>query len=366
MSLITRCPACTTLFRVVPDQLRVSEGWVRCGQCDEVFDANVHLQSEPGKPASLSTSAPISQLATVRPEQTVDEADDSGPTTSPEFMDHLQPAPSFEATPEYDLAVQLDWPGVSEFERDPLLCVRPGKSPAADPSLYLELPGDVPVYEEFAQPPEAVDVSSKWSPPLYSAASVLNSPVAGILGSVAPEVQAHKVRPSFSRNAQSPSVWTRPWLRWVLSALSLGLMLGLALQVVLHERDRLAASISDLRPALLTMCEAFNCKIAPYRQIDFVVIENSAFVKVRGDVYRLSITLKNTAPIDIAAPAVELTLTDLQEQPMIRHVLSAADLGASTSGLVAGGDLTLAIPVHVKTASPSDRISGYRLLAFYP
>ena len=33
MSLITRCPACGTMFKVVPDQLRISEGWVRCGHC---------------------------------------------------------------------------------------------------------------------------------------------------------------------------------------------------------------------------------------------------------------------------------------------------------------------------------------------
>ena len=37
MSLATRCPACGTIFRVVQDQLKVSEGWVRCGQCHEVF-----------------------------------------------------------------------------------------------------------------------------------------------------------------------------------------------------------------------------------------------------------------------------------------------------------------------------------------
>ena len=366
MSLITRCPACTTLFRVVPDQLRVSEGWVRCGQCDEVFDANVHLQSEPDKPAPLSASAPVAPSSAVRPEQTVDEADDSGPTTSPEFMDHPPPAPMFEATSEHDLAAQLDWPEASDFASDPLLNVRPGKSPVADPSLYLELPGDALVPEEFAQLSEAVDVLPKWSPPLHDEASVLNSPAAGIQESVTPEIQAHLVRPSFLRDAQSPSVWNRLWVRWILAVLSLGLMLGLSFQVVLHERDRLAASISDLRPALLAMCEAFNCKISPYRQIDFVVIENSAFVKVRGDVYRLNITLKNTASIDIAAPAVELTLTDLQDQPMIRHVLSATDLGASNGNLVAGSDLTLVIPVHVKTVNPSDRISGYRLLAFYP
>ena len=44
MSLITRCPACSTLFKVVPDQLRVSEGLVRCGQCDLVFNANAYLK----------------------------------------------------------------------------------------------------------------------------------------------------------------------------------------------------------------------------------------------------------------------------------------------------------------------------------
>jgi predicted Zn finger-like uncharacterized protein len=39
MSLATRCTACGTAFRVVQDQLKVSEGWVRCGQCREVFNA---------------------------------------------------------------------------------------------------------------------------------------------------------------------------------------------------------------------------------------------------------------------------------------------------------------------------------------
>jgi predicted Zn finger-like uncharacterized protein len=51
MSLATRCPACGTIFRVVQDQLKVSEGWVRCGQCHEVFhgiEALFDLDSEPG------------------------------------------------------------------------------------------------------------------------------------------------------------------------------------------------------------------------------------------------------------------------------------------------------------------------------
>jgi predicted Zn finger-like uncharacterized protein len=46
MSLITSCPACGTMFRVVPDQLKISEGWVRCGHCSEVFDATANLSDE--------------------------------------------------------------------------------------------------------------------------------------------------------------------------------------------------------------------------------------------------------------------------------------------------------------------------------
>ncbi|WP_031407821.1 zinc-ribbon domain-containing protein [Thiomonas sp. FB-Cd] len=39
MSLATRCPHCNTAFRLVRDQLLLSQGWVRCGRCGEAFNA---------------------------------------------------------------------------------------------------------------------------------------------------------------------------------------------------------------------------------------------------------------------------------------------------------------------------------------
>ena len=48
MSFIARCPACQTSYKVVPDQLRISDGWVRCGQCGEIFDASQQLMEESG------------------------------------------------------------------------------------------------------------------------------------------------------------------------------------------------------------------------------------------------------------------------------------------------------------------------------
>ena len=57
MSLATRCTACGTIFRIVEDQLRVSDGWVRCGRCAEIFDArellfDIERDSPPPWPAA--------------------------------------------------------------------------------------------------------------------------------------------------------------------------------------------------------------------------------------------------------------------------------------------------------------------------
>jgi predicted Zn finger-like uncharacterized protein len=45
MSMFTRCPHCDTVFRVTPQQLQASSGQVRCGRCQEVFDAFSTLTS---------------------------------------------------------------------------------------------------------------------------------------------------------------------------------------------------------------------------------------------------------------------------------------------------------------------------------
>lgn len=52
MSLVTRCPACSTLFRVTPAQLQVRAGKVRCGRCMQVFDGFQALAAEQANAAS--------------------------------------------------------------------------------------------------------------------------------------------------------------------------------------------------------------------------------------------------------------------------------------------------------------------------
>jgi predicted Zn finger-like uncharacterized protein len=71
MSLLTRCPRCTTLFRVTPAQLQAKAGTVRCGRCMNVFDAYQALAPEQGNtlaaPALEPAAAPAAQPVVAAP-----------------------------------------------------------------------------------------------------------------------------------------------------------------------------------------------------------------------------------------------------------------------------------------------------------
>jgi predicted Zn finger-like uncharacterized protein len=47
VSMLTRCPTCSTAFRVTEQQLRVRDGQVRCGRCNTLFDAMATLRTDP-------------------------------------------------------------------------------------------------------------------------------------------------------------------------------------------------------------------------------------------------------------------------------------------------------------------------------
>ena len=46
MALTTQCPHCSTIFRVASDQLKLRAGLVRCGACEDVFNALDNLLPE--------------------------------------------------------------------------------------------------------------------------------------------------------------------------------------------------------------------------------------------------------------------------------------------------------------------------------
>jgi hypothetical protein len=158
----------------------------------------------------------------------------------------------------------------------------------------------------------------------------------------------------------------RPALRWLLGMLSLVLSMGLFFQVAYRERNQLAAWEPAFTPWLERACDLIACKIDPVRRIESISVETSTFTRLRGDTYRLSFLLKSSSLTPIAFPAVELTLTDAMDQPFLKRVLLASDVGPASGVLAASSEWPASIDISVQSAATPERVAGYRLVAFYP
>jgi predicted Zn finger-like uncharacterized protein len=309
MALITRCPVCGTLFKVVPDQLRISEGWVRCGHCAEIFDASDDLQQSD---AEHQLVPPLDLLADV-----------PMPPSAAEL------APSVIEPPLVPVL--------------PALVLEPPEAPAEE-LLSEPLPMVIP--EPLALVPEAVPVPE----PLVAAVADA-------------DVGAY----SFIRAPVSPPVTPRPLLRGLWAGAAVLLLLGLGLQGIVHGRDRLAATWSETKPWLQSLCVQMGCTVQALRHIEAIVIDSSALSALQNeDAYRLNMVLKNQSMQDLAMPAIEFMLTDSDEQAVFRRVLTPAELGAASRVLFAGREWATSVDLRVTDNPHKGRIVGYRLLAFYP
>ncbi|WP_051602957.1 DUF3426 domain-containing protein [Simplicispira psychrophila] len=531
MSQNTRCPSCATLFKVVADQLRISDGWVRCGQCQQIFDATAHLQEPldpallpdlelpldsgralPGAanadadvsqpvpgweaapnadgfpifselprvapvldvpdpvvpgflmvPASPQALAPAAgpraadQLASATeapegPEPAEDEAAPVEPESShtvlmapePLLPEPLRPGPVM-ATPlaGYELPSadlpEADFEWLADYET---LESAPDTEPAPDFYVPFEAaptdssvplvadpvdPADLPwmpspTAPALERPPEPLPVSQKppvlLAPPSQPLPPVSPSPddsagaepepaaepletpdwvtnlvrppdpqrIEPVLHAYASDEPEPKgaakaeeetdtelspalppserpLEPSFVRSARRQAFWRQWEVRLALALLSLLLVVVLALQVALHQRNHLAAAQPQWRSFLQTLCVPLQCKVGPYRHISSIVIDSSSFNKVQGDAYQFAIALKNTSGNVLEIPAIELTLTDAQDQAVLRRVFTRKDLSAPRT-LAAHGDWSANLQVQLTFDGAP--IAGYRVLAFYP
>lgn len=357
MSLITQCPACATMFRVVPDQLRISEGWVRCGQCDEVFDANAHMQSQD---APVVVSAPEVRLP---PEATYSPGDISDP---------LDPASS--------INVGYDWGAIAEPQvhlsaEEPIAnqgeeLHHVGDEPSSTPEDVLneEPPAEVEPYLEpshFDLPVMEDSLASQYVPPMEDNWQHAPESSVDVSEEDAP-ASAEEVPLSFMPREERTSRLGRIFGKRMMAAICCLLALMLGLQLLVAERDRVAAIIPSSRSVLVAACGVLGCVVSAPRQIESIAIDSSAFTSIKPGIYLLNVTLKNAATLALASPALELTLTDMQDKPLLRRVILAEEFAGKTPVMEAGAELSSSIPVAVRAGTGIENIAGYKLLAFYP
>lgn len=376
MTLATRCPACGTVFRVVQDQLRVSEGWVRCGRCSEAFNALETMVEWPAaRPASdppPTVVAPPPPPPVPVPESTPTSRSDVAaesvpgaalePTFEPVPAGHLQPTVDHELTPALVTAeaTLIDLPpGVVVVETDGALspdlalpaAEAPGTSDRVEPDFGFEAAVPAPPDITPAPAVEAATVAAAAPAAVATSSSVADEAAAAV-----------QPAPSFVLQAERAARWRRPGVRLALGLASLLAALGLAAQVTYAFRDRIAATAPAARPLLQQACAAIGCRIGEYRQIDALSMESSALVRVEGaPVYRLAVTLRNRAAVEVAAPALDLALTDAQGRPIARRVLQMSDLNLPLRSLKPGSELPIQVPLGI-----GGQVSGYTVEIFYP
>ncbi len=356
MTLVTRCPACETTFKIVRDQLRISEGWVRCGRCTKVFDASIELRE-------------MHQIESVAVEP---------PLPPPEPMHQpVSPPQPHACGPSALVAATFVAPAVSAAPRPEIAGAAVGRDSAraVTPSGFSTIGRSTPTPLEkavrrarakAAKIERARDKATARRAALLIDAEAAAGATAG--RERAPKSAMTQPTPSFARATPSPSgSGAGPAThRTLLLAAGLAIAL-LAFQVLQHERDAIVARQPALRPAIVSWCGLVGCEVSALRQIGSITIDGAAFTRESGDGYRLAFTLRNEAGTPLAMPAVELSLLDTQEKPVVRRVLLPAEFGAP-SVIPARAERPVILPLVLSAPETTALlpVAGYRVVAFYP
>jgi len=139
-------------------------------------------------------------------------------------------------------------------------------------------------------------------------------------------------------------------------------------QMLFHYRDALAAHWPATKPALVMLCRAAGCAIRPPREIaglGFDASDLQADPAHKG-LLILSATLRNRAAIAVAYPHLELTLTDSNDQVVVKRALAPTEYARGTSELAAGIPANGEVLVKLFIDASATSQAGYRLSFFYP
>jgi hypothetical protein len=176
---------------------------------------------------------------------------------------------------------------------------------------------------------------------------------------MAPAVAAHEVKPS--KVNVEPVDNTDAGISFACMAGATLLVLALLMQFVLAQRNWLAAEEPALRPLLSALC---TCEVTWPREPEAVLIESSSFSENPQGGYTVQLRLKNTQHHPVAMPALELSLTDLQDQVLVRRVFTAEELsGKDHVQALRDVRATLNFDLDDKV---SKRVTGFRAFVFYP
>lgn len=375
----TRCPACSTVFRVTSEQLRLKAGKVRCGHCQTVFNAfDEFLPEDHAAPAQIQPARVAEERerrqdawpVIVAPEDHSEEITNAmdGGESSAELSESPLAAyslpDSVAALDTIDAVLPVtDEPADHSVAVEPTAEASLANDALADESPAIgELPAethksdgivmhDDPVTEPLPETQEASTQAARQAG-LVAARELAESPAynrwaAGTLA-------------DGGASAFAPPPARR--LVWPFVTVAMLLVFGLVAQVLLHFRTDVVSWL----PAAADYYQQAGISVPLPRNPDLVVIEASDLQADNArELFVLQATLHNRASYAQDWPALELTLTDANDRVVARRVMNAAEYlppAISPEVFPANGEVAVRLWVEARNLGAA----GYRLYVFYP
>lgn len=370
MNGTTRCPLCDTRFKISEAQLTAHQGMVRCGNCQQAFDARPGFIAEQSQ-ADLTeshvaieeqhtvpvheTSAGITPNADTVPEVVAlaEHHDDAVSAESTEFGDfHLPIQPEHDDTLDFSYATRLiaDRVKLAETFHDEEIHVDVSM-PQAEPVEHVDLeekadlqdvaPDEMPDHftslpvEQVGYPPDDSEVTDDF-------------------------LRAGEADESSGELHVKRRTW--PWTTGIIVSAIL-----LIAQSAYFFRVGIASSLPALKPALVNTCHLFNCSVPLPQNPDLMSIESSGLDADTEHENRITLNalLRNRASFTLAYPVLALTLNDVQDKPLARRLFLPTEYLPPEENEQSGFAVNHEVSVKLHLSTADLKPSGYRLELFY-
>jgi predicted Zn finger-like uncharacterized protein len=286
--MITRCPNCSTSFRITAEHLRPAHGQVQCGMCNQQFDAIENLLE--GDAHEMLAAQP--------------------PDTSTEATAAAVAAPEEAATvPEQEKSDADETPAPTPVKHPDLEPLRIDSSTLEDETAELRFNFDGRAH---SSPSNVNDMSSNANSPKLARSNVEDVLLEDLPHMDVDREEVEAIRHYLREGTDLPR--PSPW--WGIMAAIL--LLALSAQLAWHQHDKIFEKFPQARAMWDHFCEGHACALPPRRDIPslHVLSRDVREHPQYRDALLVNATVVNEAAFSQPYPVVELTLFDQSGAPI--------------------------------------------------
>jgi predicted Zn finger-like uncharacterized protein len=336
-AMFTTCPGCRMNLALTPKDLRVGQGYVRCGRCERVFNALLSLSEDVDE--STDRSAKATGTTTVPALEDIDSPEIDHQEIDPQQIDAPAPAPG----DIYDLS-DLEGEGNGEVDVVEELPTGSYETIVLEGDTFLqteEMIGEDQIDEQIQEIARQINSQAEHDPAQYDLSDADDPPLDA-----------------------DAAVGNRPHSHWAWPAAIAVLALLLLGQVVHHYRHALVARPWLERPLAatyrlfgVTLEPAWDLSAYDLRQLGGEALGTSTTIVLRASIH-------NRSPHPQPPPMIRVVLQDRYGNAIATQAIAPAEYARGAAPARMAPDQRL--DGELKLDDPNRQAVGFELDACLP